>query len=259
MVKSSVKVALGLRYCWSAGFNLDSLHGIFGFLPGESPTLGNLLDFDVMMIQFSTQGLRISISKRYFRGDYTPTVKVASAQGWARGINDNLGNLGGEKAFDRSPILIDFALFFCSGLTTWLLEVVQAEWIWVKNVAIRGLHLCLFTLVAIALWYDKQVNHPGTQLTVKKWNALHDLSAKNWNTPDGEGVKNQTLNLLQVRHRNTDVLHYWANTAFIESLALKGTLTFASVFAATAYMCQDTILKQLHRRMLLYGSAVKQR
>ena len=179
MVKSSIKVALGLRYCWSAGFNLDSLHGIFGFLPGESPTLGNLLDFDVMMIQFSTQGLRISISKRYFRGDYTPIVRVASAQGWARGINDNLGNLGGEKAFDRSPIVIDFALFFCSGLTTWLLEVVQAEWIWVKNVAIRGLHLCLFTLVAIPLWYDKQVNHPGTQLTVKKWNALHDLSAKN--------------------------------------------------------------------------------
>ncbi|KAK3172722.1 hypothetical protein OEA41_006046 [Lepraria neglecta] len=243
LVKSSIKVALGLRYCWSAGFNLDSLRGIFGFLPGESPTLGNLFDCDVMMIQFSTQGLRISVSKRYFSGDYTPIVKVASAQGWARGINVNLGNLRGEKAFNKSPILIAFALFICSGLTTWLLEVVQAEWTWVKIVAIPGLHLCLFTLVAIPLWYDKQVNHPGTQLTVEKWNALHDLSAKNWNPPDGEGVKNQTLNLLQVRHRNTDVLHCWANTAFLKSPALKGTLIFASVFAATAYICQYTILK----------------
>ena len=120
-------------------FNLDSLRGIFGFLPEESPTLGDMFDCDVMMIQFWTQGLKISVSKRYFSGDYTPIVKAASAQGWARGINVNLGNLGGEKAFNKSPILIAFALFICSGLTTWLLEVVQAEWTWVKIVAIPGL------------------------------------------------------------------------------------------------------------------------
>ena len=94
-----------------------------------SDLAGGSQDLAALLRLFATDGVERNAlaSHWYFSGDYTPIVKVASAQGWARGINVNLGNLGGEKAFNKNPILIAFALFICSGLTTWLLEVVQAE------------------------------------------------------------------------------------------------------------------------------------
>ena len=38
------------------------------------------------------------------------------------------GKLGGEKAWRQSPIVITTALIVCSKLTSWLLEIVHAEW-----------------------------------------------------------------------------------------------------------------------------------
>ena len=65
LVKSSIKLALGLKYCQQAGFNLDSIRGIFGYLPGESPATGSLLDCGVLLIKLSSTGMSITKTKRY--------------------------------------------------------------------------------------------------------------------------------------------------------------------------------------------------
>lgn len=65
LVKSSIKVALGLKYCQQAGFNLDSIRGIFGYLPGESPATGSLLECGVVVVKLSSSGMSITKTRRY--------------------------------------------------------------------------------------------------------------------------------------------------------------------------------------------------
>lgn len=65
LVKSSIKLALGLKYCQQAGFNLDSLRGIFGYLPGESPATGCLVECGVLQVKMSSSGMSITKTKRY--------------------------------------------------------------------------------------------------------------------------------------------------------------------------------------------------
>lgn len=235
LVKSSVKIALGLKHCASAGFNLDSIRGIFGFLPGETPVSGALFDCEVVSAQFSQSGLTITKTKRLFSSVTTPIVTVSRDEIniWEHQIVINLGNLRGENAFRQNAILIFSVLVICSGLTTWLLEIVRADWTWVKIVAIPGLHTCLILLVGFPLWYERQFNRPAKHLTLGKWDAL-------MGKPD-HGQK--TLNLLQVRKNNIDVLHFWGNTAFINSGAVKLAVLFLSALAAVAYICQYSILK----------------
>lgn len=68
--------------------------------------------------------------RRHFSGASTPIVNYAGGSGniWDHQIAINLGNLEGEKAWRQNPIVITTALVFCSGLTSWLLEVVRTEW-----------------------------------------------------------------------------------------------------------------------------------
>ena len=65
LIKSSIKLALGLRYCQQAGFNLDSLRGIFGYLPGESPTTGSLVECSVIQVELSPSRMSINTTRRY--------------------------------------------------------------------------------------------------------------------------------------------------------------------------------------------------
>ncbi|KAL8748108.1 MAG: hypothetical protein Q9184_007504 [Pyrenodesmia sp. 2 TL-2023] len=59
LVKSTIKLALGLKHCEQAGFSFDSLRGIFGYLKGESPTQDRKLDCMVAKVEFSDEGVRI--------------------------------------------------------------------------------------------------------------------------------------------------------------------------------------------------------
>lgn len=101
-------------------------------------------------------------------------------------------------------------------------------------------------LLALPLWYDRQINHPRHQLIVDYWNGLKSKMAD----------KQMTLNFLQVRQPNEDpkrkawdVLHFKSNTTSVDSkamkdfLPLKGSLLVLSAFAAAAYTCQYAILK----------------
>lgn len=174
LIKSSIKLALGLEHCAVAGFNLDSIRGIFGYLPEESPALGKSIPCDYVTVQLSYQELKITKSTRWFSAATTPIVTLgmrSSANFHTTTIG--LDNLKAENAFTQSRLLIALNLTLCSGLTTWLLEIVQAEWSWVKIVAIPGLHTCLILLLALPIWYDWQINRPGHCLTVDKWDILN--------------------------------------------------------------------------------------
>lgn len=65
LVKSSIKLALGLKYCQQAGFNLDSIRGIYGYLPGESPTTGSLAKCSMVLVKLSASGVIITKSPRF--------------------------------------------------------------------------------------------------------------------------------------------------------------------------------------------------
>lgn len=110
-----------------------------------------------------------------------------------------------------------------------------------KFVAVPGLHVCLILLVGLPLYYDRQVNRPAKRMTFGKWDTLH-LKGK-----FSSKVHEKTLNLLQVDHNlhDIDMLHIWGNTAFLEYNITKGCLIVLSAFAATAYVCQYAIIKNV--------------
>src|SRR6266511_4206668 len=43
LVKSTLKITLGLERCRAAGFNLDSIRGLFGYAKDETAVAGNMV------------------------------------------------------------------------------------------------------------------------------------------------------------------------------------------------------------------------
>ncbi|KAL8860633.1 MAG: hypothetical protein Q9178_002986 [Gyalolechia marmorata] len=239
LVKSSIKLALGLKRCEQAGFNLDSLRGIFGYLEGESPSQGTKLESMVVKLSFADDGVRIEKERRWFSGGNTPIVDVGVGPGNLHGntLTINLGNLREEKRLRKHSVVVILALVVCAGLTSWLLEIVQAEWDWVKIVAIPGLHACLVLLVGIPLYYDSHVNQPAKHMTLDAW----DLLLENTEQPRLQ----RSLHLLQVNDEanDRDILHMLGNPFFLDWYFTKALLIALSVYAAVAYICQYAIIK----------------
>ncbi|KAL8920305.1 MAG: hypothetical protein Q9172_004564 [Xanthocarpia lactea] len=244
LVKSSIKLALGLKHCEQAGFNLDSLRGIFGYLEGESPSQGTKLESMVVKLSFADDGVRIEKERRWFSGGNRPIVDVGVGPGNLHGntLTINLGNLREEKRLRKHPVVVIPALVVCAGLTSWLLEIVQAEWDWVKIVAIPGLHACLVLLVGIPLYYDSHVNQPAKHMTLDAWDLL--LLLENTEEPSLQG----SLHLLQVNDEanDKDILHMLGNPFFLDWYFTKALLIALSVYAAVAYICQYAIIKGVH-------------
>ncbi|KAL8894530.1 MAG: hypothetical protein Q9192_004242 [Flavoplaca navasiana] len=241
LVKSSIKLALGLKRCEQAGFNLDSLRGIFGYLEGESPSQGTKLDCMVVQVTIGNDTVRIHKERRWFSGGSTPVVNVGvGPENLHRNtLTINLGNLTEEKRSRKHAVVIISALVVCAGLTSWLLEIVQAEWNWVKVVAVPGLHACLILLLGIPLYYDSQVNQPAKHMTVDSWDCLHLKPTES--APRLE----RSLRLLQVddKDNHKDILHMWGNPFFLDSYITKASLIALSIYAAIAYICQYAIIK----------------
>ncbi|KAL9032639.1 MAG: hypothetical protein Q9180_006387 [Flavoplaca navasiana] len=119
LVKSSIKLALGLKHCEQAGFNLDSLRGIFGYLEGESPSQGTKLDCMVVTVTAGNERVRIHKERRWFSGGNTPLVNVGvGPENLHRNtLTINLGNLREEKRLRKHAVVIISALVVCAGLT----------------------------------------------------------------------------------------------------------------------------------------------
>ena len=81
LVKNSIKLALGLKYCQQAGSNLDSVRGIYGYIPGESPATRSLLECGVLLIKLSSSEMSITKIERYIY------LKPLNSLWWGRGAS----------------------------------------------------------------------------------------------------------------------------------------------------------------------------
>jgi hypothetical protein len=154
LVRSSIKVALGLVCCLNAGFNVESVRGLFGYLPTEVTPSSDMIECDFIKVKFEkslvankdhydTQGndynlVSIRKSRRYFDRRLTPIVGIGNP--WGSGIQMttvvNLGYLKHEKSLAQNLFLIGLLVILCPGITTWLLMVTVKRWTWVTVLAI---------------------------------------------------------------------------------------------------------------------------
>lgn len=128
-VKSSVKLALGLELTDSAGFNLDSLRSMFGYLPGESSRSRPIAECDSITLEIFPDRVVVRKDKQYYTRSETTIVGVGDHPPLYSTLVD-LGNLTGEASFWQNPFLVAMVLFLCSGSTAWLLLIITAPWTW---------------------------------------------------------------------------------------------------------------------------------
>jgi len=261
------KIALGLKGCASAGFSCDSIRGLFGYRNGESPSSGELHECDITTIKFESKLLRICKEKRFFDGEHNPIVTVGSdwPDGLACKTAVNLGNPNRESKWLRNTAIIVVSTVVCTGVTSWSLMVVEAEWNWVRIMACPVLHICLMGFLALPLFTERQSGRPYQWFDGKKWDVLTRrisqkcLQPTDITTPSEQGWayiwrrwrKTEDfhgLRFLQVRLRGGDVLHFRGDTSFLSWYSLKVLVFLVTSASIAAYLCQYAILKGASNR-----------
>ena len=250
LVKSALKIAMGLERCRDAGFNLESIRGIFGYAKGEFVTSGDLIDCDIITVIFSADNIAICKSKRLLSNERCPMLTVGSL--FPRIGNPtliNLGNVVREAAITQNPLVsLIFALIF-SGFTAWTVLIIEAPWSWVRIFAIAGLQTCLLLTLALPLWYEYQTGRPACHLTVTKYAYVpisHKwrLTNRRWDSIVREVYdKHSQVTLLQARILDMDVLHFQGDTSLLHSPYVKVLSLIASFGISVAYICQYAIVK----------------
>jgi len=246
LIKSSVKVALGLERCATAGFNLDSMRAMFGFLEEEKSATTSLKDCNITKVKIDRTGMVITKVKRFFAEDMTPMVALDS-QWYEDTTKVNLGDIVKEQGSLQNPIVSMSALTACSGATTWLLMVVDAEWSWVKILAIPVFHFCLILLLALPIFYDRQTSRPAEHLTVDRWKAFN--GGKEFDTR--RAAHPITFNLLQVDFKGGDVIHFQGKTSIMMHAGSRLVVLVLCAACAVGYVCQYAILKSASSRQAL--------
>ncbi|KAJ9667282.1 hypothetical protein H2201_002483 [Coniosporium apollinis] len=234
LVKSTVKLALGLEKCSTAGFNVDSLRGRYGYLPDESINT-DLFDCDAVDVVTTKEDLYISKQKQFLQRERTPIVSVG--KDWPGGLAGvtavNLGNTKHEKSFAQSPFVVALVALLCSGATSWLLLCVTTEWNWLLIIAVPGLHASLLFMLALPLAYERQTGRPGSNISTEKYQAL-------FTGPQGAYSR---LHFLQARVNGGDVIHFRGQTHLYDPSFMWLPALPVSAFCATAYVCQYAVLK----------------
>ncbi|KAA8626288.1 hypothetical protein A1F94_001347 [Pyrenophora tritici-repentis] len=270
LVRSAIKVALGLRRCSNAGFNLDSLRGLYGYLLEESEEQKNRIECDYTEVAFgktkSVKNGKVAIDthigndkydhvvirrkKRFFDPQLTPIVNVGSD--WPEKLYSktvvNLGNLQREKSVSQSPILIGLLLFLCPGMTAWLLLVVSTTWNGVLLFATLGLHISLPLLISVPIWHGRNMSQPGAHMSVNAWNIL--TGGKYESQPEEKKRLNK-LSFLHARVADGDVLHISGDRKLLDSERMQGLVLLPAIVCAIAYVCQYAVLTKASNRQSL--------
>ncbi|OCK84624.1 hypothetical protein K432DRAFT_288521 [Lepidopterella palustris CBS 459.81] len=234
LVKSTVKIALGLEKCITAGFTVDSLRGRFGFLPDEMAPI-DLVECDVVDVQLCDEVLFIRKKKQYLQKERNSIIGVGGDwPGSLHGITAvNLGNARHERSFTQNPIVIALTALLCSGATAWLLLIVSHKWNWLTCIAIPGLHGSLLLMLAMPLVYEHQTNRPATHISAGRFKALYT----------GIDRKVDRLRFLHSRVNGGDVLHFRGSTGLVDPGFMQLPALAVSAFCAVAYICQYAVLK----------------
>ncbi|OBT68200.1 hypothetical protein VE03_02365 [Pseudogymnoascus sp. 23342-1-I1] len=101
LVKSTIKISLGLERCRAAGFNLESLRGIFGYSATETPARGEKVDCSSISVQFLKDEVVIMKSTCILDTAKTPMTGIGSDWGGLenrRGLeNTTVINIGNRR------------------------------------------------------------------------------------------------------------------------------------------------------------------
>jgi len=180
---------------------------------------------------------------------------------WEEGLQAitafNLGSPKAETGLFKNDVCIVLAAILCSGATYWSLMVVDYPWTWIKILAIPLLHFCLFVMLAIPLWNERQIGRPYHYC---KFRAVEFLMGTE---PGYEYSKREigrthrlvrllisliyvdarSSRFLQVISNGGDVLHFQSAHSFMGTLPMKIVALIISGLSAVAYLCQYVILK----------------
>jgi len=252
LVRTSVKLALGREGCNTAGFGVVNMRPLYGYDASDLGTAG-IVDCDWVHVEFGEGGVKVRKQKRYLSSSQTPMISVGSeVPGGLHGKTAvNIGNFERERRLGQSPLLrIGFAVL-CPGFTCWILMVIASvsrDWTFVFGVPV--FHACLIGMLAIPLWYQWQTDRPGHLATAEQWNLLGgDIPGTKLGSSTGKSKRlKPTLNLLQARVNDGDVLHFQGSISFLESWWLKGFAAVASAVTAVSYLCQYAILQHASNR-----------
>lgn len=164
----------------AAGFNLESLRGIFGYSSTEKAAGGDKVDCSAISVYFLKDEIVIKKSPRIFDTVRTPMTGIGADWGGLENTTGgleyltcvNIGNRRVETSLYHHPV-IPFALaLLCSGVTAWLIIIVDAPWNWVRVFATAALHACILLMLLVPLWLERQMGSPGKHLTPQKWDML---------------------------------------------------------------------------------------
>jgi hypothetical protein len=244
MVKSALKIALGNERCQAAGFGFESLRGIFGYTALEADANPQVVECDVVRVEFESKGtLVVKKVKRYFHPETNPLLDVAAKYGTDHNGKGglrltgftalNLGDPTREGSWGESIWIHLILGILCTGITAWLLILVDTSWTWVRFHAMLGMQVSLLTLLALPLAYMYQTRRPGTYLTIAMWNAL---SA--WKSDV------RSFDMLQCRIGYGDVLHAQANSLFLHGWPVRILALVSAISLVAAYVCQYAVLRQ---------------
>ncbi|OCK98243.1 uncharacterized protein K441DRAFT_674378 [Cenococcum geophilum 1.58] len=129
IVESCLKASLGLEGCHATGFNMDSMHGLFGYAAGESATGGGIVECKAVTTEFLPDAVRVQKKRKFSDTEKTPMMNDGGMR-FRRAVN--LGNRTRNAILEQS---LRFFIAFCvisSGVTAWLLMVIPGPWDWVQ-------------------------------------------------------------------------------------------------------------------------------
>ncbi|KAL9088256.1 MAG: hypothetical protein Q9159_003168 [Coniocarpon cinnabarinum] len=250
LVKSSVKLALGLEKCLTSGWSPDSLRGIFGYTIKESPrSTGEVIDCLRVSVYRDKDDLVLEKERQRFDEDKVPIL----AGGWNEATNYpyfgpltvvNLGNMIREREFAQSPIIMGTITFLCAGVTSWVLILVSLDeeqrWHWTVYVATIGLHMSLIIMLVPALWHAYRTARPSLYLNGEIWNFLTRSQ------PDAKHIPRKFTFMRTCKKAKGgyhQVLHFRGDVSYLQELWFKALLLSASALCTVSYICQYTVLK----------------
>lgn len=151
LVRSAVKLPLGLGRCLNTGFNVDSLRSLLGWLPVEFEMSNSMVEGLLIDVNFEKSSILgtaqeevvIRKTRKFFDRKLTtiagvePPAGVELDRGRLHTVI-NLGDIEHERSLAQNPILIAFLVILYPGITTWLLMVAVPRWNWVTILAIPG-------------------------------------------------------------------------------------------------------------------------
>ena len=249
LVKSSIKLALGLQQCISSGWDPAVLRGILGYTLDESDrATGDTIECLRVTIFADGENLIVDKERQRFDKDNAPILEG----GWNHFTKHheqlppstvvNLGNKLRESEFTQSPYLIGALLFSCSGITSWALLIASfsanGHWHWTVLYGIIALHVSLIVMITPTLVHAHRTCRPATYINGQIWNFLSGRQQDPNFVPKKFTFWRTCTKTVDGYHQ---VLHFTGDVSYIYTFSFKVMMTAASAVCTAAYVCEDAL------------------